>query len=254
MVLDSRRRRPWLGLALVSALSLGQMALRRMYAPHFPDVALHAGLALVSRPRRVLAIAAHPAALEWHLAGTLFLLARAGGAITAAVLTAGDAGTPGRQNAAQVRGREAQQAGAVLGYERVVQLDLPAGGLTEHPGLAPALQQVWADCKPEVVLAPDPRGLLFPAAPDTAAAGFAAVMAGRARLREAPWLLLYGTRRPNVLVDITEVLPEKMTAIQAHRSQLPGPDWLLRPVIRRLGRQFRAGTAAYYVEGLYRVL
>lgn len=254
MAFDPRRRWPWLGLTLVSAWGLGQVAMGRMYAPHYPDVALHAGLALVSRPRRVLAVAAHPAALEWHLAGTLFLLAQAGGAITAAVLTAGDAGSPGRRNAAQVRGREAQQAGAVIGYERLVQLDLPAGGLTEHPGLAPALQQVWADCKPEVVLAPDPRGPLFPAPPDTAAAGFAAVMAARERAREAPWLLLYGTARPNVLVDITEVLPEKMTAIQTHRSQLPGPDWLLRPVIRRLGRRFRTGTAAYYVEGLYRVL
>lgn len=257
-----------------------------MYAPHYPDLALHAGLALVARPRRVLAVAAHPGELELHAGGTLFLMAQAGSALTAAVLTAGEAAVPGRKNLAEIRPREQEQATAVLGYGRLVQLALPDQGLTEHPRLTPALRQVWEEAQPDIVLAPDPRGLFPLPNPDVAATGYAAVhtvldgqvpgsgpgsaapqgpnaaasmggaalLVARERLKAETPILLYGTRRPNVLVDITEVVQEKVQAVKCHRSQLPGPDRLVDRMIRDLGRAFRSHTAAYYVEGFYRVL
>lgn len=280
-----RNRSLWYAAGMVALPLWGaaQVARRLMYAPHYPDIALHAGLALVARPRRVLAIAAHPGQLELHAGGTLFLMARARSSITAAVLTTG-AG-PGPKNAAEVRRREQEQAAGVLGYGRLLQLDLPAQGLTEHPRLGDAVRKVWEETKPEVVLAPDPRGL-FPPNPDSAAAAYAAVHTamdgeapgtgpgpsapqlgdaqgnlGRAALavsrdalREEPWMLLYGTRRPNLLVDITEVLQEKVHAYKAHRSRLRGPDRLAGAAARQVSRLFGGDTAASYVEGFYRVL
>lgn len=338
-----RRIWPWVSLGAASLWGAGQVMRRQMYAPHYPDVAMHAGLALVARPRRVLALAAHPGDLELHAGGTLFLMARAGSTITAATLTRGAAGAGGRQNLTEVRAREQEQAAAILGYDRLVQLDLPDRGLTEHPRLAPALRRVWEEVNPEVVLAPDPTGIPGLGNPDTAATGYAALhtalggtvagagpgptapelptadgpgaaappagagaeaaeagaagagaeaaeagaagaeaveaggadtaaaeagtaKAGAAELGRAALvvarehipaevrLLLYGSRRPNLLVDITESLQEKVHAVKCHRSQLPGPDRVVDSAVRRLGRMFRSDTAAYYVEGFYRVL
>ena len=271
-----------LGLVALPLWGLGRI-MRQMYAPHYPDMALHAGLALVSQPRRVLAIAAHPGELELHAGGMLFLMARAGSTITAAVLTAGEAAVPARQNLAEIRRREQQQAAAVLGYGRLVQLDLPDQGLTEHPRLAPAVRQVWEEVQPEVVLAPDPRGLFPLGSPDAAAAGYAAartalsghaaaahpagpplpeapalgraaLLVAREQIQAEPRLLLYGTRRPNLLVDITEVLQEKVQAVKCHRSQFRGPAGLTGSAVRGLARVFRLHTPAYYVEGFYRAL
>lgn len=234
----------------------------RLYAPHYPDIALHAGLALVARPRRVLALAAHPGDLELFAGGTLSLMAQAGSEITVAVLTAGERG--GKQmNLAEIRRREQEQAGAILGYGTVIQLELPDGGLTEHPRLAPAVQNAWERSRPAVVLAPDPQAPFPLQNPDRAAVGYAAahaavgqgaLLAARERVAEESQLLLYGTRRPNMLVDITEALPEKLAAVKSHRSQLRGPDRLADPAIRAASRVARADTAAYYVEGFYRVL
>lgn len=234
----------------------------RLYAPHYPDIALHAGLALVARPRRVLALAAHPGDLELFAGGTLNLMGQSGSEITAAVLTAGERGGK-RTNLAEIRRREQEQAGAILGYGTLIQLELPDGGLTEHPRLAPAVRDAWERCRPTVVLAPDPRPPFPLQNPDRSAVGHAAahaalgqgtLLAGRDHVDEEPQVLLYGTRRPNVLVDITEVLPEKVSAVKSHRSPLRGPDRMADPVLRAASRMARTGTAAYYAEGFYRVL
>lgn len=273
---------PLIGLGTLSFWGMGQV-MRRMYAPHYPDIALHAGLALVARPRRVLAIAAHPGELELYAGGTLFLMAQAGSTITAAVLTVGEAAA-GQQNLDEIRRREQEQAAAALGYGRLVQLRLPDQGLTEHPQLGAAIRQVWEEARPEAVVAPDPRGLFPLGHPDAAAAGYAAVRAplrerapgargtgarlrdvpaalgraallvGREKIQEETRVLLYGTRRPNLLVDVTEVLQEKVQGVNCHRSQLRGPARLVPPMIRYLGRLSRRDTPAYYVEGFYRVL
>lgn len=121
----------------------------------------------------------------------------------------------------------------------------------------------WERSRPAVVLAPDPQAPFPLWNPDRAAVGYAAahaavgrgaLLAARGHVGDDPQVLLYGTRRPNLLVEITEVLPEKLSAVKSHRSQLRGPDRLAAPVIRAASRTGRADTSAYYVEGFYRVL
>lgn len=243
------RRTLGLGATALAGWWLG----RRALTPRFPDVALSAGLELVARPRRALAIAPHPLDAEWFCGGTLALLKGAGGSVAAAVLTRGEQGG-NRRNMAQIREREQGQAAAVLGYAEVAQLGLPDQKL-DVAGLAPRLEEVWRRVQPEAVFTFDPGGLL-PALnnPDHTAAGAAVLSLVRSGLADGVRVYLYGTRQPNVAVDITEVLHEKEAAVQAHRSQLGGPDALAKSAVRGYARLGRGPTPAYYAETFYRLV
>jgi LmbE family N-acetylglucosaminyl deacetylase len=226
---------------------------RKMLSPRYPDVALHAGLELVSGPRRVLALSPHPDDLEWFCGGTCFLLRRSGGSVTAAILSRGERGG-NRANMAEIREKEQEQAGAILGYDRIIQLGLPDHKL-RAADLVPRLEALWQEVQPDVVLAFDPEGPL-PAwnNPDHVAAGAAVLNLVRSRMAQGTRVYLYGTCRPNVSVDITEVLQEKEAAVRAHRSQLVGPDAVSRAAVRGYGRLLRGRTPAFYAETFYRLV
>ena len=176
---------PW--LIAGGAVAAAWMVWRRMQQPYYPSVALQAGLAMVSRRWRVLAIGPHPGDLELFAGGTLRLLSQNGSAVTMAVLSRGERAT-NRANIGEIRAREAEQAAAILRAE-LVQLDLPDGGIRPGPELERALDELLARTRPELVLAFDPKGPTpLGQNPDHVALG-AAVLArarsacgGRARL------------------------------------------------------------------------
>lgn len=227
---------------------------REAMTPHYPDVSLHAGLELVSAPRRVLAISPHPLDLEWFCGGTCFLMKQAGSSVVTAVLSYGEA-YGNHANMAQIREREQAQSAAVLGYDQVIHLGEPDGGMRAND-LAPLLRGVWQDVRPDVVLAFDPEGPLPGPAnnPDHVAAGAAVLDLARSGIAQGTRVYLYGTRHPNVTVDITEALPEKESAVRAHRSQLFGPDAAARLAVRSFSRLSRGRTPAYYAESFYRLV
>jgi LmbE family N-acetylglucosaminyl deacetylase len=240
-------------LGIAAGLTAGWYLAQRTLRPRYPDVALHAGLELVSAPRRVLAITPHPLDLEWFCAGTCFLLKKAGGSVTTCVLSRGEQGG-NRRNMAEIREREQEQAGAILQYNRIVHLGLPDQGLTA-PLIIPPLEEVWREVRPEVVLSFDPEGPLpLWQNPDHQAAGAAVLELVRTRIRDGVRIYLYGTRQANVAVDITEVLKEKEAAVRAHRSQLSGPDAASRMAVRAWSRVGRGHTPAYYTENFYRLV
>lgn len=225
----------------------------RALTPARSDAALNAGLELLSAPRRVLALAPHPGDLEWFCGGTCFLAAMAGGTVAAAILTRGERGG-NRANMAEIRGKEQAQSGAILRYERIIHLGLPDGGLRAGT-VASRLEELWRELEPEVVLAPDPRGMLPEGNhPDHVAAGTAVRRLVEAGTGRGARVYFYGTRRADVLVDITEVVQEKEAAVRSHRSQLAGPDWLARMAVRGFGRLVRGRTPAFYGETFYRLV
>jgi LmbE family N-acetylglucosaminyl deacetylase len=247
-----RRLNRWtLGLGV--GLAGAWYAAGRALSPRYPDVALHAGLELVSFPRRVLAIAPHPLDLEWFSGGTCYLLKRAGGSVTVAVLTSGEQGG-NRANMGQIREKEQEQSGAILGYDSIIYLGLKDQHL-HAADLAPRLEGIWRQVRPDVVLTFDPRGLL-PGLnnPDHTAAGAAVLELLRSGIGNHNRAYLYGTRYPNVMVDITEVVQEKEAAVSAHRSQLVGPDATAKLAVRAYGRLLRGRTPSYYSETLYRLV
>lgn len=250
---DRRRGAAWPWWIAAGALTTAWVIWRRMQQPYYPDVALHAGLELVSRRRRVLAIGPHPGDLECFAGGTLRLLTQNGSTVTMAVLSRGE-GATNRANIGQIRSREAEQGSVILGAE-LVQLDLPDGEITPGPTLDHALDQLWRQVRPEVVLAFDPCGPLpFGNNPDHLALGAAVLARARRGIADGERLYFYAARQPNVVVDITEVLAEKKNAIRAHRSQLMGPDWASDRFVRYISRLFTGETPAMYGEGFHRLV
>lgn len=240
-------------LVLPAAALTGWWAAKRAVRPYYPDVALQAGMELLSRPRRVLALGPHPGDLEFFCGGTLFLLNQNGGAVTAAVLSAGE-GATNRANIAEVREREAESGARVLGCRELVQLQLPDGRFHQGDDLHEALTHLWQRVRPEVVLAFDPKGPL-PGRnnPDHVALGAAVLTGVRDGMADGARIYFYGTRQPNVLVDITETVQEKITAVMTHRSQLRGPDWLTSYALK-LTNAKGGGTPAMYAEAYYRLV
>lgn len=235
------------------ALATAWVVWRRMQQPYYPEVALHAGLELVSRRHRVLAIGPHPADLELWAGGTLRLLAQNGSEVTMAVLSRGENGG-NRANTAEIRTREAEAGATIIGAN-LIQLDLPDGAIRPGPELERALDSLWHQVQPDLILAFDPKGPApFGNNPDHLALG-AAVLA-RVRRSLSGWerLYFYAARHPNVLVDITEVLEEKLNAIRAHRSQLVGPDWLIGSLNRYVGRMCTSRVPSMYSEAFYRLI
>ncbi|HET7560104.1 MAG TPA: PIG-L deacetylase family protein [Limnochordia bacterium] len=239
------------GVAAAAGIA-GYALLARRLAPEFPDIALHAGLDLLSRRWRALAIGAHPDDLEFFIGGTLSLLSENHTEVTMAVLSCGGRG--GRvANIGEIRAKEQAASAAVLGAQ-LRQFDLRDGALASDDALRPTLAELWRELEPDLVFACDPRG---PVAglrnPDHVALGQAVLDVARLAVTGAR-LYLYGSPRPNVLVDTTEVIQEKVSALKCHRSQLRAPDRLISPVVRRVGRLARSRTPAMYTETLYRLI
>jgi LmbE family N-acetylglucosaminyl deacetylase len=241
---------PWMIAA--GAVTVAWTVWRRSHQPYYPDVALHAGIELLSRPRRVLAIGPHPGDLECFAGGTLKLLGQNGSSVTMALLSRGEQATQ-RANIAEIRSREAEQGATILGGT-LIQLSLPDGQI--HPGrkLDSALDEVWQQVDPDVVFAFDPKGPLpISNNPDHLAVGAGILSRIRRGITRGERVYFYGTPQPNVLVDITEVLQEKTNSLRAHRSQLIGPDAGIRSWSEGVSRLHSRRTPAMYTEAFYRL-
>lgn len=251
MARERGSRLPWLLAA--GALAVAWRVWSRSQKPYYPDVAIHAGLELLSQPRRVLAIGAHPDDLEFYAGGTLKLLSQNGSAVTMAVLSRGERATR-RANIGEIRTKEAEEAAVILGCD-LIQFDLPDGEIRPGPELDQAVNDLWRRVQPDVVIAYDPKGHLpLGNNPDHLALGSAVLTRSRRGLPRGTRVYFYGTPQPNVLVDITEVVQEKENGLQAHRSQLYGPDWLSRGWVRRFGSLLGQRTPAMYAEAFYRLI
>lgn len=174
----------------------------------------------------VLAFGPHPDDLELVVGGTLAALARAGRRVIAVELTRGESGTRGN---AEVREREAERAGKILGLAARENLGLPDAALEFTLPYRRAVAAAVRRHRPEVVIAP----WYEDAHPDHAAAGRlveAAFFEARLKKiagREKPWfarlLFFYpcrNYRQPTLVVDVTQVHALKVKAMYAHRSQV----------------------------------
>jgi LmbE family N-acetylglucosaminyl deacetylase len=238
----------------LAATPPGRLLTGALLRSHHPALALQAGEELLHRPRRVLAFTAHPDDLEFFAGGIIRRLALAGCNITAAVLTDGEK-RGNKYDLAGVRRREQIEAGYKQGIGRVRFFGLTDFGLPEDPRLEPTVAKVWDEEKPEVVLAFDPKEL-FPgfANRDHKALGRTVLDLcrhhyGRSRV------YYYGTRQPNVQVDIDDVIGDKENAVLTHASQMvyltePGH----RAAVRWMAAAWASGAPCRFAEGLYRLL
>lgn len=177
----------------------------------------------------ILAFGAHPDDVELHIGGTLAKMAARGYAVGVADLTRGELGTRGTP---AIRAREAKKAAAILGLKVRENLGLPDGGVAVTPDSRLKVIRVLRKHRPMLILVPHWED----AHPDHANAGRlvaeAAHHAGLAKIRTGqdrfrPKAILYYMLppyvRPSFIVDVTDHIEQRETAIGAHKSQLFDP-------------------------------
>jgi LmbE family N-acetylglucosaminyl deacetylase len=235
-----RSRRGLLRFGLQALVSLAGFlvikSLEKGFRPANVQLAKRYGLQLTRRPRRVLAVTSHADDLEIFATGTLRLLALAGSRITVVVASDGNRQN-NRSNIAQIRQQEQRDAGMIIGYDDVRFLGLGDINLSHATGLQQGLEEIWQEIDPDLVLAYDPS---HPAHwinhPDHLAIGRAVLNINRTDWGHGTDVLFYGTNDPNLVVDITRTIEDKVQALLAHRSQLKTFPLVYVAAIRGLAR------------------
>lgn len=222
---QGRRRRPlmWLLLAVVAgAILYLYLSWETSPITGDPETLRAASEDLVSVPRRVLVVAAHPDDVEWYVGGTLLRMTSAGSQVTLIIATDGERGRGRDQHAdlGAVRRAEAVEAGSRLGCAEVISLGLPDMRLLVNRHLQSMIREVWERVDPEVVFTFDSAYPRFPYVhPDHQAVGRATAAIYNSLTGARPELYLFHSRRPDTVVDITEVMRGKTFALSAHQTQ-----------------------------------
>jgi LmbE family N-acetylglucosaminyl deacetylase len=222
----------------------------------------------------VLVMMAHPDDPEFFCGGTLARWAREGKEICVVLATSGDKGSSdGWLSTAELvarREEEQRAASAVLGVRRIVFLRHRDGELIADLQLRRQLVRAIRLCRPEVVVTTDPLRYMVGDRrvnhPDHRAIGdavLAAVFPAASNPRFFPELLQFeglaphspleiyiaNSDRPNLDVDITELIDLKIEAIRQHKSQLTDPSAQLERVRQRAVRD-----DGRYVESFRRIV
>ena len=216
-------------------------------------------------PVDLLAIAAHPDDVELTCGGTLVKMKARGYRFGIVDLTRGEMGTRGTP---EIRGAEAARAAEILGAEFRETLDLGDGGLRRGREEELAVIEVIRREKPRLILTPYPEDRH----PDHGRAGQlvtdAAFYAGLRKLETAhpahrPQQTIYfstfDARRPDMLVDVTDVIETRRAAMRAFESQFhkegsTEPETMLAQrsfldMIEARAREFGAMINVEFAEG-----
>ncbi len=218
-----------------------------------------------------MVIVAHPDDAEFTVDGTVSVWVKAGCRVTYVVCTDGNAGShePGmtRERLTEIRHAEQRAACAILGVSEVVFLGYDDGQLQPTLDLRRELVRVIRQYKPEVVIAWDPTAMFmgdeYINHPDHRAAAQATLDAvAPASAMPLLWpetgdphsvrqVYVHGNDQPNVWVDVTEAIEQKIAALKQHTSQMG--DWDPTEMIREWGAEAGKEKGLAYAER-YRVI
>lgn len=220
-----------------------------------------------NRPAVALAVYAHPDDADVAAGGVLASWSRAGTATHLVIVCDGAKGShEADASLGELRERRAQElavAANILGASSVTCLDYGDGEFSNDEQLRATLVGHIRRLRPEVVLGPDPTATFFggvyvnhrdhretgwalldAVAPASAMPLYFA-QAGPAHAVDH--LLLSGTHEPDVVVDVTGAIEDKIKAVMAHGSQVADdPEWVRQMV---LGRAQQAGREIGVTHG-----
>jgi LmbE family N-acetylglucosaminyl deacetylase len=190
------------------------------------------------RIKRALCIVAHPDDIEFFCAGSVLLMTRRGVSVDFVVATSGDKGShdPDMEGArlAALREDEQREAARRLGAARVEFLRRRDAELVDDLSLRGELVGEIRRSRPDVLLTFDPNQP-YRSHPDHRVIGRVALDAAwpcaRDRLtypeagppHETAEAWCFAGADPDLVVDVSEVLEEKIAARILHRSQTPNP-------------------------------
>ncbi len=179
----------------------------------------------------VLGIAAHPDDVELSAAGTMLMAKRAGKRTGILDLTLGELSTRGTL---ETRAKETEDATKILQLDARINLGLPDGNIAVSRENMLKVVRVIRSLRPTVLLAP----YRFERHPDHEAASELAHQAafygglakietvddeGKPQQPHRPLLVMHFMQtysfEPTVIVDISDVFPERMKAMEAYGSQ-----------------------------------
>jgi LmbE family N-acetylglucosaminyl deacetylase len=167
---------------------------------------------------RVLVVCAHPDDEAIGCGGTLRRHVLGGDRITSVFLTSGEAGGHGIEDPGAAREREAAEAAQVLGIEDLQFWREPDGRLRARRAVVQRLAEELRRTRPSVVYSPH-RGDDHP--DHRAAARItreAVALAGR-RVQTRYFEIWSPIEAVEDVVDISDVIEDKLRAIRAYRSQ-----------------------------------
>ena len=225
-------------------------------------------------PERAMLIYAHPDDIEFGTAGTAALWAKHGCDVTYIVLTDGNIGSHDpdmtAEKLAEIRRKEQTDAANVAGA-RVVFMGEPDGRLQPTLALRKKLVRLIRKHKPNVVLTGDPTFFYadgYINHPDHRNAGQVAMEAifpsadsplifpelikeGYPPHKVNYVYVGFGSKDPNLFIDISETIDIKIEALRQHKSQLK--DWDPEERVREWasGNGKKVGFA--YAEAFFRI-
>lgn len=221
-------------------------------------------------PESAMVIVAHPDDAEFTVGGTVAKWAARGCRVTYVLCTDGNAGSvdPNMdpEELARIRRAEQRAACGTLGVSQVVFLGYDDGQLEPSLDLRRELVRVIRQYKPEIVICWDPTRLFtdgdFINHPDHRAAAQAALDAAvpasgmpllwpevgpMHRVRQ---VYIFDGDQPNVWIDVTETIDQKIAALRQHASQMG--EWDPTEMIREWGAETGQEPGLAYAES-YRV-
>lgn len=214
------------------------------------------------RPRRVMAIMAHPDDIEFGCGGTIAKWASEGQEITFVLGTSGDKGSDdpaySSESLMETREREQRAAADILGVKNVEFLRMRDAELVPDLEMRKTITRVIRKYKPDAVICQDPTARFdvgYIQHPDHLAMGEAVLAAVYPSARDRltfPELLqegyephkveeIYitsGSDKVDYFVDIGDFIEKKFEALKAHDSQLG--DWDFRDLFIRWSRDSAA--------------
>jgi LmbE family N-acetylglucosaminyl deacetylase len=220
--------------------------------------------ALIDGLQRVLVVFSHPDDAEFLAAPAIARLVAEGARVDYLVTTDGGKGTDDpavtAEHLAATRIAEQRAAADVLGVQEIVHLGYPDGYLTPSLELRRDIVRHIRRLRPDVVIAQNPQrrtdGAGFIAHPDHLATGEATLAAVYPAARDRlnfpelldeglePWkvrqLLITGSERPNLWLDVAANFELGLRALRCHASQIDDTDGLAE---RMRERAAEAGEA-----------
>ena len=194
-------------------------------------------------PESAMVVFAHPDDAEFTVAGTVAAWTKAGCRVIYVACTDGNSGShePGmtRERLAGIRRAEQRAACAILGVSEVVFLGYDDGQLQPTLDLRRDLVRAIRAHKPETVITWDPTVMFsdnYINHPDHRAAAQAALDAvAPASALPLLWpdvgtphrvrlVYIYSNSTPNVWVDVTSTIEQKIAALKQHASQMEDRD------------------------------
>ena len=220
------------------------------------------------RIQRVMVITAHPDDSEFGAGGTVARLTREGKIVTYCILTNGDKGSNDRgmtpERLAQIREEEQRNAARVLGVDLVEFLGFPDCELEDTRQTRMAVSGAIRRHRPDLVICQNPHrtknlgashrdhrtaagiaiDCVYPLARDHMA--FPELMDQGLEPHKVKEVHMMWWDTPDVIVDITETIDQKLAALAEHKSQFSIEQ--VEPFVRRWAEEQGKAIGVAYAE------